>query len=130
MAKGVAIVDTDRKTLHVNSTWCDITGYAVGDVVGRADRCPFRLLAGPATDDLALRAIDQAIAATANKRKTPKERPNSSRLPGRVEARFARRKPPPDAMAALPAAACALVGRSQPRISRNSPPWVKENGLP
>ena len=36
MAKGVAIVDTDRKTLHVNSTWCDITGYAVGDVVGRA----------------------------------------------------------------------------------------------
>jgi len=62
MAKGVAIVDTDRKTLHVNSTWCDITGYAVGDVVGRADRCPFRLLAGPATDDLALRAIDQAIA--------------------------------------------------------------------
>ena len=60
MAKGVAISHRGGAILHVNQTWCDITGYAKESVVGKMD-CPVRLLAGPNTDDLALQAIDRAM---------------------------------------------------------------------
>ena len=37
MAKGVAISSRGGAILHVNQTWCDITGFAKDDVVGRKD---------------------------------------------------------------------------------------------
>ena len=61
--KGVMIAAAgSRKILHVNRTWCVLTGHEKDEVVGRTDfvaRCCCR---GPHTDPRKLDALDRAVA--------------------------------------------------------------------
>jgi len=63
MGKGLIVADAARKILHVNKTYCDITGFAKEDVVGIDDFVEKCCFTGQWTDKRETDAIAKAIEA-------------------------------------------------------------------
>ena len=59
--KGIIITNEKQVVLHVNKTWCSITGYSVAEAVGKEGGSKF--LQGPKTDAVACARMGAAVRA-------------------------------------------------------------------